>query len=275
MQAPGADLIADDFARNLSDPSALGVVRYLSGITLHRTCFDNNASVTSIATLPRPRFIPGRQSGHIVDLPGPAPNCTASSAPFVPLAQRCLVGSSGVYDDTALYALSLDATAAGRAIPAGYAMVVKDFMWRCYTMMALDCVASRGLSPPPPMAVQQAPALSSTSGRESESSAPGGLQQSPQGGDGSSDTSVLAPVLAGVLGGLAALGAVAAAAWFYMRQWRQRSTYLPGGGKEDPQATAAAAAAAGGGGSPHMPIGKASAGHGKGMAIAADDKDSG
>ncbi|KAG2423155.1 hypothetical protein HXX76_015540 [Chlamydomonas incerta] len=285
FQAPGVDLIADDYARNLSDPSALGVVRYLSGTTLHRTCFDNNASVTSIATLPRPRFIPGRQSGHIVDLPGPAPNCTASSAPFVPLAQRCLVGSSGVYDDTVLYALSLDATG-GRAIPAGYAMVVKDFMWRCYTMMALDCVASRGLvgcfyamyplgsfvpafntsvdiripstyasvssaatsapyasSPPPTAGQQPAPALNSsggsTSGRESESSAPGGLQQSPQGGDGGSDTSVLAPVLAGVLGGLAVLGAVAAAAWFYMRRRRRRSAYLPGGGKGDPQAAAA------------------------------------
>ncbi|KAG2444325.1 hypothetical protein HXX76_001082 [Chlamydomonas incerta] len=221
----GLDVFAESPAPNSTLASAWPVVHVHETALWQRSCLPLSVrGLPGRVGLPRPVFLPGVQNSSGTSVPRP-PDCVDdASAP--PMA-RCWP-ARGTYRDMALYAY--DADAYDRQTPAGYAMHLTNATFWCDILMTDDCVAANGgylacyYSLYPYSRKANLTAKNATSigtgtdymvGTQATAAAAGG-----DGGSGSS--SVLAPVLCGVLAGVAGLvlGAGLVAAFVIYRRRR-------------------------------------------------------
>ncbi|KAG2454323.1 hypothetical protein HYH02_001350 [Chlamydomonas schloesseri] len=218
FQAPGFDLITDNFHANYSNPlTPLGLVVFEDGVTMHRACLESNVSATSVATLPRPPTVPGKQAASPRSLPPSPPGCVNSSAAGVPLAARCLPPVGGMYGSVATYGLSLDGT--GKGLRNGYLALLQNLEWRCYVLMTQQCMAERGVVGcfyyHYPMGSYNPAAVYGTNGSVAVPQ-----QAPPPASDGGPSAALLGGVIGGVLGGVLLLG-VGLAGFLLLRRRRR------------------------------------------------------
>ncbi|KAG2444323.1 hypothetical protein HXX76_001080 [Chlamydomonas incerta] len=242
----GLDVFAESPAPNSTLASAWPIVVLREAALWQRSCLPLSLQGLSGRTIPRPVFLPGPQNGTGASVLRP-PDCVNSST-ATPIT-RCWP-ARGMYYDLAMYAYDPDAF--NRQTPAGYALWLLGAPYWCDQLMTDECVAANGgyvgchysLYPYSRRAANTTTASGQIAANGTTSSSTGGSNAPAAGapsvadgsGGDSGSPSVLAPVLGGVIGGLAGLAVIAAGLFAVMRLRRQRQPGAPkGSGDLDPR----------------------------------------
>ncbi|KAG2444544.1 hypothetical protein HXX76_001290 [Chlamydomonas incerta] len=208
----GLDVVAESPSPNSTLASAWPLLVVHEAALWQRSCLPMSTQGGSGRNLARPAFMPGTQdSNKSVPLP---PDCVNSSS--APPMLRCWP-ARGVYMSIGMFATDPDAFT--RQTPAGYVLQLYDTTFWCDLLMTDECVASNGGYVGCHYSLYPYSRRAANATATSPAPPPGSGSGS---GSGGSSSSVLAPVLGAVLGGVAFLALLGVFVVLTLRRRRGR-----------------------------------------------------